>query len=215
MTAAETYRHRHGCHGAADWLWRCLFPCLLVCLFQPALAGPTPARGAFLVASEDMNDPNFSRTVILLISYGEEGAMGLVINRPTTILPRRIIPGVEGLSRYNGPMFFGGPVMLDRILFLWRGAEPAGESEPVFGGVRVSANRDVLDSLASEPTDASRLRIYAGYAGWAPGQLDLELRQGGWHVVAASEDLVFADKPGAVWKQLLPMAEPLTAALVP
>ncbi len=199
------------CRKVATWLW--MVP--LACFLQPALADPQPSKGVFLVASADLADPNFYRTVILLTSYGDEGAMGLVINRPTTILPRRILPGVEGLSRYNGPIFFGGPVMLDHIVFLWRGENSADDGEPIFGGVRISASRTVLDALASESTDASRLRIYAGYAGWAPGQLDFELLQGGWHVVAASEALVFADNPDAVWERGLPMAEPLTAALSP
>jgi putative transcriptional regulator len=213
MDRTTNFQHRKRIYRTAlAWSWIAL----LVCLVQPAEAESAPGKGRFLVASADLLDANFYHTVILLISYGEEeGAMGLVINRPTTILPRRILPGVAGLTRYNGPMFFGGPVMLDQIVFLWRGAGPAGEGEPVFGGVRFSASRTLLDSLASEPTDASRLRIYAGYAGWAPGQLDFELRQGGWHVVAASEAAVFADDPGSVWKNLLPMAEPITAALTP
>jgi putative transcriptional regulator len=85
----------------------------------------------------------------------------------------------------------------------------------VFGRVWLSASPAVLDSLAEKQTDAGSLRIYAGYAGWAPGQLEFELLQGGWHVVGASESMVFADDPGSVWQRLLPMTEPLTASLSP
>lgn len=188
----------------------------LTAFYQLAQADPAPAKGVFLVASEDLMDPNFYRTVILLISYGrEDGAMGLVINRPTAILPRRILPDVEGLSRYNGPIYFGGPVMLDHIVFLWRNGVGDAEGELIFGGVRLSDSRELLDAVAEESTDPSTLRIYAGYAGWAPGQLEFELIHGGWRVASASEAMVFADEPGGIWDRLRPMPEPLSAALLP
>lgn len=192
--------------------------CLLFVLlpWQPSRADQAPSKGVFLVASEDLMDPNFYRTVILLISYGEDdGAMGLVINRPTTILPRRLLPDIEGLTRYNGPIYFGGPVMLDHIVFLWRNGEGQAEGESIFGRVRLSDSPTVLDAVAEVSTDPSNLRIYAGYAGWAPGQLEFELIHGGWRVTSASEAIVFSDDPGGVWDRLQPMPEPLTAALLP
>jgi len=211
MDRTTNFQARKGIYRTAlAWLWIAL----LVCLVQPAEAESAPGKGRFLVASADLLDPNFYHTVILLISYGEEeGAMGLVINRPTTILPRRILPGVAGLTRYNGPMFFGGPVMLDHIVFMWRGDGSEAGGEVVFGRVRISDSRSLLDALAEKATDPGGMRIYAGYAGWAPGQLDFELLQGGWRVVAASETMVFAEDPGTVWERLQPITEPLTASL--
>lgn len=205
-------RRRRWGRGVVLWLWLIV----LGGVMQPAQADPAPEKGVFLVASENLMDPNFYRTVILLVSYGaDEGAMGLVINRPTGILPRRILPGVDGLADYNGPMFFGGPVMLEHIVFLWRDGRAGDEGEPVFGSVRISASRDALESLAEQAADPGTLRIYAGYAGWSPGQLEMELTGGGWRVVAATESMVFSDDPGGVWERLQPAPEPLTAALLP
>jgi putative transcriptional regulator len=179
----------------------------------PALGDPEPSAGSLLVASRELDDPNFSRTVILLTSYGPDGAMGLVINRPAAILPEQVLPEIAGLSGYKGPLFFGGPVEVQNILFLVRASDAPEPSRHMFGDIHLSGSRTLLDSLTQEPAHAGYLRIFAGYAGWAPGQLDHEIRRGGWHVIAASEDMVFCDDPEAVWEQALPLQKPVLADL--
>ena len=177
----------------------------------PALGGPEPSAGDLLVASRDLDDPNFHRTVILLTSYGPEGAMGLVINRPAAVLPEQALPEIAGLSGYDGPLFFGGPVEVHNILFLVRAGDAPEPSRHIFGDIYLSGSRTLLDELTQGATHAGHLRIFAGYAGWAPGQLDHEIRRGGWHVIAASEDIVFSDDPEAVWERVLPLPKPVLA----
>ncbi|MGD8637060.1 MAG: YqgE/AlgH family protein [Gammaproteobacteria bacterium] len=179
----------------------------------PVLGGPEPSAGSLLVASRDLDDPNFRRTVILLTSYGPDGAMGLVINRPAAILPEQVLPEIAGLSGYDGPLFFGGPVQVQSILFLVRASDPPEPSRHMVGDIYLSGSRTLLDSLTQGSAHAGHLRIFAGYAGWAPGQLDHEIRRGGWHVTEATEDIVFCDDPETVWKQVLPLPKPVIAGL--
>ena len=189
---------------------------LLANAMTPAVAAaaePPPAKGRFLVASRDMNDPNFSRTVILLLRYGADGAMGLIINRPTTVLPEQVIRDVEGLRSYGGPLFVGGPVQLNVVTFLVRDEPALDRGAFVREDLQYSGNSELLAELTATTTDAGRLRVYAGYAGWAPGQLDAELARGGWHVVAGDTELVFSDDPEGVWEKLAPLPAPLSAGL--
>jgi putative transcriptional regulator len=177
-------------------------------------AEPRPAKGMFLVAAREMVDPNFSQTVILLLRYSDEGAMGLVVNRPTAVLPDQVIPGVDGLRRYDGPLFLGGPVQVNVVTFLVRDAPSLERADFVSEDLQYSGDSELLDELTKEDTDADRLRVYAGYAGWAPGQLDGEIARGGWHVVPGDTAVVFAEEPADVWAELAPLPEPLSAGLV-
>lgn len=172
------------------------------------------AAGKLLVASRDLDDPNFSRTVVLVTRFDEEGAMGLVINRPAAVLPEQVLPEVPGLANYGGPLFLGGPVEVHNVLFLLRAGDAPEPARHVFGDVYLSGSRSLLKSLTQAPTGAVRLRIFAGYAGWAPGQLEHEIHRGGWHVITATEDVVFSDDPESIWEKVVPPLEPLTAGLV-
>ena len=191
--------------------WFCL---LLAALSCSAFDGAELTAGKLLVASRDLDDPNFSRTVVLITSFDEGGAVGLVINRPAAILPEQVLPEVPGLAGYSGPLFLGGPVEVHNVLFLLRASDAPEPARHVFGDVYLSGSRTLLRSLTRFPADAVRLRIFAGYAGWAPGQLEHEIHRGGWHVIPATEDIVFSDDPESVWEQVLPLPEPLTADLV-
>ena len=190
------------------------FCLLLAGLSCSAVEGAEPAAGKLLVASRDLEDPNFSRTVVLITSFDEDGAVGLVINRPAAILPEQVLPEVPGLENYSGPLFLGGPVEVHNVLFLLRASDAPEPARRVFGDVYLSGSRNLLRSLTRVPVDAFRLRIFAGYAGWGPGQLEHEIHRGGWHVIPATEDIVFSDDPESVWEQVLPLPEPLTAGLM-
>ena len=178
-----------------------------------ALAEPPPGKGQFLVASRDMDDSNFAKTVILLLRYDTDGAMGLIINRPTTVLPEQVIPNVDGLRNYGGPLFVGGPVQLNVVTFLVRGAATLERGAYVRDDLQYSGNSELLAELTASATDAGRLRVYAGYSGWAPGQLDGELARGGWHVVPGDTAVVFSESPEDGWEPLVPRQAPLSAGL--
>ena len=170
---------------------------------RPATRRSAPAAGTFLVARREMRDPNFARTVVLLLDYGAEGAMGLVINRPSHVDLSTLASEIEGLATWTDPIYAGGPVPTESLFVVFRADDPPEDSEPVFGRVHVTRSAEVLRTLvdAEEPTD---LRVYSGYAGWAGGQLESEMARGDWHVVEADENSLFAGKPAEVWELVVP-----------
>ncbi|MGB5590179.1 MAG: YqgE/AlgH family protein [Gammaproteobacteria bacterium] len=178
----------------------------------PALADTDTQAARFLVAVRDLPDPNFARSVVLIIRHDKDGAMGIIVNRPTRVTPREVMPDIDALADYSGPVFFGGPVMLDRMLVLFRSdtAPDDADAVAVTGDVYISASEKALRALPASDFAAGRMRIFAGHAGWAPGQLDREIAAGGWHVVPAQIDLLFDAPEGPDWQRLLPDARPLS-----
>lgn len=204
--------YRNDCRAIRRHLSRIVVLWATAALLLPAVAGAAD-EVRFLIAARGLPDPNFSNTVVLLLRHDEDGAMGVIVNRPTRVTVQEVLPDVEALGDYDGPVFFGGPVLLERMLFLLRGAEPPDDAVLVAEDVYVSASRTALESLQRLTADASRLRIYAGHAGWSPGQLDREIAEGGWHLVPARMDEVFATDPRRVWERMLPDSRPLSASL--
>lgn len=167
-------------------------------------AEPAPARGMLLVAGRDLTDANFASTVVLLTSYGAEGAMGLIVNRPIGVGPEELLPDVEGIDGYDGELHGGGPVSIHRVFMLIRSDAAPGSAQHVFADVYASHSRDLLDDMDRKLFSAGSLRFYAGYAGWGAGQLDAEIARGDWHVATATVEAVFGNDPERVWRQLLP-----------
>ena len=164
---------------------------------------PGPAAGKFLVARREMRDPNFAKTVVLLLSYGSDGALGLVINRPSHVKVSTLSSEIEGLATRTDSIFVGGPVPAESLFVLFTADEPPEESDRVFERVHVTRSADVLSRLVTsdEPTE---FRVIAGYAGWGPGQLDNEIARGDWYVVEPDEGSLFTSAPGEVWESLVP-----------
>ena len=167
-------------------------------------------QGRFLVASRGLADPNFARSVVLLLRHDADGAMGIIVNRPTRVSAQEVLPEVDALADYPAPVFFGGPVMVERLLVLLRSDTPPADAEPVTGDVYVTASRTTIEALVPEHAKPDRLRVFAGHAGWGPGQLDREIADGGWHVVPARMDDVFGLDRGPDWGRLIPDARPLS-----
>jgi putative transcriptional regulator len=168
-----------------------------------AARGTTPAVGKFLVARREMPDPNFAKSVVLLLEYGEGGALGLIINRPSKVELSTLSDDFEGLASSTDPIYFGGPVPAESLFVIFRAAMAPEGSESVFGKVRVTRSAAVLrDLIDADPPE--EFRVFFGYAGWAPGQLDNEVSRGDWHVVDSDEESVFAARPAEVWDFLVP-----------
>ena len=161
------------------------------------------AQGKFLVADNRLMDPNFRETVVLLIRYGPEGTMGLVINRPLPIKLSRLFPDVQELQQSKETLYLGGPVEPGGVLLLVRSAKAPEDGLPVFDDVYLSASRDVLRRLIEKPEKDDRFRIYAGYAGWSSKQLESECQRGDWHVLAADIETLFDRKPSEIWPELI------------
>ena len=161
------------------------------------------AQGKFLVAGRQLMDPNFRETVVLLIRYGPDGAIGLVINRPVELKLSTVLPDIKELARSKETLYLGGPVEPARVMLLVRSAKPPEASMPVFGDVYLSSSQKVLQDLIKKPVKEERFRIYAGYAGWAPKQLESELDRGHWHVLKADPETLFDKKSSEIWQELI------------
>ena len=172
---------------------------------SPAVPGTREelAKGKFLVASRRVSDPNFSETVVLLIEYGPEGAMGLVINRPSNITLSTVFPDLQALKQRKDTVYVGGPVAVNQMLMLIRSTQIPSASTPVIDNVYMSTSWKVLEGLIKKESAGQQFRLYAGYAGWAPNQLDFERTRGDWHVLKADADSVFTLDPEALWQELI------------
>jgi putative transcriptional regulator len=178
------------------------------------VSGPS-LRGRLLVASPMLNDPNFERTVILLLDHGvDSGALGLVVNRPTSLTVTTAIPNWSEHVAEPAVVFVGGPVAAESAIGLATTGDPtaaAADGEPDeaaaegFGAVGFFGLGTV--DLSREPDDVhpavDTLRVYAGYAGWAPGQLEGEIAEGAWWVVDAEPDDAWTRTPGDLWRTVL------------
>jgi putative transcriptional regulator len=161
------------------------------------------SKGKFLVASRNLGDPRFRETVVLLIGHHRLGAVGLIINRPTRLSLAEAFPDVPALTKRTDALYFGGPVEGRQALLLIRSPGNPGESERVFDGVYVSSSMAVLSRMIDRRRTGRHFRVYAGYAGWSPGQLEREVRRGDWHVVHADAKTIFEKKAGNIWPEMI------------
>lgn len=164
-----------------------------------------PVAGRLLVAAPAMADPNFARTVVFLIDHDEEGTLGVVLNRPSHVPVGAVLPSWDGRTTGTDVLFDGGPVAEDSALALALLQGPVDGPEPE-GFRRVAGPYGLLDlDLDPEAADPAlvAVRIFAGYAGWAEGQLVEELARGDWYVVDGGADDVFATEPDDLWIRVL------------
>jgi putative transcriptional regulator len=170
--------------------------------------GSDPKAGRLLVATPLLGDPNFKRAVVLIVEHEEvEGTLGVVLNRPTTIGVGQVLEQWTELTTEPSVVFRGGPVAPNSALAL---ALIPCKEEPVgwraLDGAPSLARLGLLD-LDTPPglltTAISSMRVYAGYAGWSPGQLEAEIAEGAWYVLAAEPADVFAADPALLWRQVL------------
>jgi putative transcriptional regulator len=155
-------------------------------------------QGKLLVSSPALVDPNFRKTVVLIAHHDEEGAMGLVLSRPSTVAAADAVPALDGLPGAADPVFVGGPVQPEAFMALAEFDDVDEAAAPIFDSVGFMPAEAEPDELAIR-----RLRLFAGYAGWGPGQLEAELEEPSWIVVAAEPDDPFADDPEELWKTVV------------
>lgn len=171
------------------------------------------AAGKFLVASGNLRDTNFSRTVVLLLDYGRNGAKGLIINRRTPLRLSSVFPKYESIDADRQRVFEGGPVGRDALLMLVRSAAIPGESMRIFADVHLSTSEALLESMLRDGKATTDFRVYSGFAGWAPGQLDAEVERDDWYIVAPDPESVFDADPDRTWFRLLPRDPTLSTGL--
>jgi putative transcriptional regulator len=153
-------------------------------------------QGQLLISSPLLHDPNFRRTVVLMTHHDEDGAMGLVLSRPSELRVVDAVPELADLPGAGDLVYVGGPVQPEAVVVLLE-HEDAPE-RPIVGNVAFMAAEADIDEL-----DAVRARVFAGYSGWGPGQLEGELDESSWIVVPAEPDDAFAEDPDELWRTVL------------
>jgi putative transcriptional regulator len=162
-----------------------------------------PRRGRFLVASRQAIGPFFYQTVVLILSADAEGALGLVINRPTELPVGALMPDVAEIQERTEPAHFGGPVEPNRVMVLIESDTQPTQSLRVIENVFASRSLESLKAMAKANGAALRFRAYVGYAGWGPGQLDAEIGRGDWHVDSGDPKAIFDMPAKEVWPRFI------------
>jgi putative transcriptional regulator len=175
-----------------------------------AMYASTPTKGRLLLATPPLDDPNFDRTVIYVLEHHAEGALGLVLNRPS---PEELGDALHAWSAMQSDpslVFVGGPVEPDALIAIARVREPlAASGDELDAEAHLAPLTGDLASadLAADPIDVmgsiSALRVFRGYAGWGPGQLDGEIEAGAWLVLDPEPGDLFTDSPDDLWRVVL------------
>jgi len=160
----------------------------------------TILTGRLLIASPTLTDPNFARTVVAIANHDAEGALGVVLNRPSDTEVAEAVPDLAELVEPGDVVHVGGPVQPASIVVLAEFEDPADAAYLVTDRVGLVSDRTGIERLG---TVTERRRVYAGYAGWGPGQLEAELERDDWILDDATVDDVFAVDPLELWHHVL------------
>src|SRR5437879_4518286 len=186
---------------------RRLKACATFVLLAASAGAEDLAAGKFLVAPRDAPDRHFAETVILLIDYSQDGAVGLIINRETKVPLSRALEQISGAKDRSDLAYSGGPVEGSAVLALLRSRTKPQDARRVFGDVHLISSRALLDKTLAAGASPDEVRVYLGYAGWGPGQLRREVDLGGWHILRGDADIVFDPEPSTVWRRLVRRTE--------
>jgi putative transcriptional regulator len=154
--------------------------------------------GIFLVATEQLHGTPFQEAVILITHNSERGATGLTINRPSDIPLREVFPHQPRFATQNDLLYLGGPVSTNAIFVLTRTTQPERGMHRIANDVYFATGKIALRRAITGPA-----RTYAGYAGWAPNQLQREIDNGDWLVVHTNPAIVFDSEPAALWARMM------------
>ncbi|HXO10570.1 MAG TPA: YqgE/AlgH family protein [Solirubrobacteraceae bacterium] len=156
-------------------------------------------QGQLLIAGPSLLDSNFFRTVVLMIEHSDEGALGLVLNRPSQTTVGEAVVELEQLLDLDDPLFIGGPVQPSSLIVLAEFDDAGDAALLAFDDVGVLATGASLE----DPAGVRRGRAFVGHAGWGPGQLDAEIERGDWILEPALREDAFADQPTELWQSVL------------
>jgi putative transcriptional regulator len=163
-------------------------------------ADEPPLTAIVITAKTELPDDNFAQSTALVLNNIGPAPIGLIVNRPTKFTVTHLFPelGPE-LARVHDRIFFGGPVEVDTVWFLVRAAKTPENSIKAFDDVYISSSRELLIRLLRRAKPMQGLRIFIGHAGWAPGQLEAEIRHGDWALGKARADTIFSNKNNHPW----------------
>ena len=167
-------------------------------------ADATLANGVFLVAKPEMFDPNFRETVVLITQPEVGGGpLGVIVNRPLDARLSEVIPGATQVPEQFDRIYSGGPVEPNGLLLLVRSQVRPEHSLQVLQDVYLSGDGGLIEQIVRGEASVAAFRAYAGYSGWAPGQLQAELARGGWYLIQADADMVFTADASTMWPELI------------
>jgi len=181
---------------------------LALFVFATAAYAQGSSKTLFLIARPGMPDPNFRETVVLVTQNESSQATGVILNRPTNRSLAELLPS-ERFKPFTEPIFFGGPVALEGLFALFRADRLPGEAVTMLPGLYLALQPDTIDALLNSPPP--KIRFFAGYSGWAPGQLRGELDRGDWLVVDADADNVFLKDTSRLWQDMVRRASAVRA----
>lgn len=175
---------------------------LLVFIGGAACAQP---NGILLVARPDMADPNFRETVVAVTRAPDGSTLGVILNRPTEKQLADLMPDWGGAGRFRQPLYAGGPVMQQVVVAMFAAERAPKEAAfPMLPGIYLSMHPRNIEALLSRP--AERVRLFAGFSGWAPRQLEAEMVSGSWYAVRATEAVLFRKDTASLWRELVDQA---------
>ncbi|MCL6544537.1 MAG: YqgE/AlgH family protein [Bryobacteraceae bacterium] len=204
---------------SAGRLLRSVLPAALMCLCASGCGSresPSPrislaetrrienlATGKFLVASPDISDDAFARTVILLVRYDQRGTAGLILNRVSSIPVSQALKGLSNAPASTGSVYLGGPVGQTAVLALLRSRSTPSGARRILEGCQLISDADLLNKQLGAGATSENLRVYLGYTGWAAGQLEREIEAGEWLIFPGETRLVFDPHPETLWSRLI------------
>ena len=158
----------------------------------------------FLVARDDMPDPMFQQTVILMVPSAPDNPIiaGLIVNKPTNVTLAQVLSGLRGLQHPTAKLYYGGPVDDDEPILLERGPHPAKGTIRLMGNLYTGSSADVISDILTHPWSPQDTRLLMGRAQWTRDQLRMEILRGAWDAMPADVDLIFKADSGAVWRGL-------------
>jgi putative transcriptional regulator len=167
------------------------------------------ARTVILVARPGLSDANFRESVVLVTQDEHTAATGVIINRPTDRSLAQLLPG-DRFKRFDEPVFFGGPVAANGLFAVFFADRDPGQSLAMLPGLYFAIRPDTIDALIGNPPP--RIRFFAGYSGWAPGQLRAEFERGDWLAVDADAEVVFRKDSANLWQEMVRRATAVHAS---
>src|SRR5215472_5975807 len=159
--------------------------------------------GKLLVASRELQDPNFAKTVILLVHFDGQDVVGLILNRRTDVALSRVLEGLQGAKDRSDQAYLGGPVEIPTVFALLQSPAKIEGGEPVFSGVHLISTRTLLEQTLAARPDPQVFHVYLGYAGWKNDQLRKEVGLGAWFIFPAETGAVFNSDPGSLWLRMI------------
>ncbi len=187
-------------------LLRCVIAAGLLAAAGAGAQQHEPPNGVLLVAKPGLSDPNFRRTVVLVTQTPDASTVGVILNRPTRLKLGQFLSDEFSARNYRDPIFFGGPVMRQALVAVFTAdAPPAAPAFHVLRGLYLTMHPDNIAPLLADR--ARKYRLYAGFSGWAPRQLESEFARDGWYLMPASAETVFRSDMRGLWRELVRRAE--------